>query len=365
MAGRENRQLGEDQRSLGNMGYLERGGLPHGVPMDDIPCGTGYSLWKPPGNYFPRGEAPPPYEEAVAAARAEQALLSMNPHTLLTMNFSDNYMPNINNHTSIAVVANTPNELNMNTQSLPNDSHINASLMSSSSSRPLSSPGTYGNYRPVSQGSITSAGLDTSTSTTSFTMGTNTYENLPLPIGTMNFNDAQHSGGINGSATAQQQSLPISHSTIPKSYRQHVTSPRQSAFTISATLSNSDVSSSHRTIPRTLPTQHVTASRAKDTSTDCLAKDYLRLSPGSIVSQSLSHSTPLPASTPTTFKDMRDADTFYTDAPVASASGLTQSEAYAVDATDVPEKTREFKVQDIFNQSCIWKEAHKREAFLF
>lgn len=30
-----------------------------------------YPLWKPPGNYFPRGEAPPPYEEAVAATRAE------------------------------------------------------------------------------------------------------------------------------------------------------------------------------------------------------------------------------------------------------------------------------------------------------
>ena len=30
-----------------------------------------YNLWKPPGEYYPRGEAPPPYEEAVALAQAE------------------------------------------------------------------------------------------------------------------------------------------------------------------------------------------------------------------------------------------------------------------------------------------------------
>lgn len=30
-----------------------------------------YQLWKPPSGYFPRGEAPPPYEEAVALAQAE------------------------------------------------------------------------------------------------------------------------------------------------------------------------------------------------------------------------------------------------------------------------------------------------------
>lgn len=33
-----------------------------------------YSLWKPPGNYFPRDEAPPPYEEAVRTAQAEQSV---------------------------------------------------------------------------------------------------------------------------------------------------------------------------------------------------------------------------------------------------------------------------------------------------
>lgn len=39
-----------------------------------------YSLWKPPGNYFPRDEAPPPYEEAVRTAQVEQnALNSLRP----------------------------------------------------------------------------------------------------------------------------------------------------------------------------------------------------------------------------------------------------------------------------------------------
>lgn len=47
----------------GSLGYL-------GGDCDDAPVHFP-SLWKPPGNYFPRGEAPPPYDEAVAQARAE------------------------------------------------------------------------------------------------------------------------------------------------------------------------------------------------------------------------------------------------------------------------------------------------------
>ncbi|XP_029670915.1 putative GPI-anchored protein pfl2 [Formica exsecta] len=351
VAGRENRQLGEDQRSLSNMGYLDRG-LPHGVPMDDISCGTGYSLWKPPGsNYFPRGEAPPPYEEAIAAARAEQ-LLSMNPHTLLSMNFSDNYMPNINNHTSMSVVANAQNELTVNTQGSSNDNHISTPLMSSSS-RSLSSPSAYasGNYRSVSQNinATSTVGLNTSTSTTNFTMGTNMYENLPISsISTTSFNHSQHSEM--NSVSTQQPLLPISHSTIPKNYRQHTTIfPRQSdagAFTISATLSNSDMSS-HRTISRTL-TSRITG-RAKDVLTDYSAKDYLPLSPSSVAEphESSSHSVQLSAvaTCPNNYKNAtKDVDTFYTDdTPIASASSLVaQSETYKVNTADVSEKTREY-----------------------
>ncbi|XP_070155122.1 serine-rich adhesin for platelets isoform X2 [Polyergus mexicanus] len=348
-AGRENRQLGEDQRSLSNMGYLDRG-LPHGVPMDDISCGTGYSLWKPPGsNYFPRGEAPPPYEEAIAAARAEQ-LLSMNPHTLLSMNFSDNYMPNINNHTSMSVVANAQNELIVNTQGSSNDNHVSTPLMSSSS-RPLSSPSAYasGNYRSVSQNinATSTVGLNTSTSTTNFTMGTNMYENLPISsISTTSFNDSQHSEM--NSVSTQQNLLSISHSTIPKNYRQHTTIfPRQSdagAFTISASLSNSDMSS-HGTISRM---SRIT-SRAKDVLTDCSAKDYLRLSPSSVAAshENSSHSVQLSAvaACPNNYKNAtKNVNTFYVDdTPIASASSLVaQSETYKINTADVSEKTREY-----------------------
>jgi len=349
VASRENRQLGEDQRSLGNMGYLERG-LPHGVPLDDIPCGTGYSLWKPPGsNYFPRGEAPPPYEEAIAAARAEQALLSMNPHTLLSMNFSDNYMPNDNNHSSMAVVADTQSDLTANTQVSSNDSNIHMSLISSSN-RPLSSPNVYaGAYRPISQSSASSTvGLNTSTSTTSFTMGTNTYENLPVSsVAMTNFNDSQNSA----MTTTSTQPLLISHSTIPKSYRQHTTMfPRQngdsggsgSAFTISATLSNSDVPP-HRTIPRTLT---CVANRAKDILTDCSTRDYLRLSPSSITTpQSLSRPIQLSATAVAgNYKSSKDSDAFHTDIPMASASGLAQSETYTADTTNISERIHEYTV---------------------
>ncbi|XP_039314764.1 uncharacterized protein LOC105200708 isoform X2 [Solenopsis invicta] len=353
--GRENGQLGEDQRSLGNMGYLERGGLPHGVPMDDIPCGTGYSLWKPPGsNYFPRGEAPPPYEEAIAAARAEQALLSINPHTLLSMNFSDNYMPSTNTHASMAIVADAQNDLTANTQT-SNDSNIHTPLMSSMS-RPLSSPGAYasGSYRPISQSSASSTvGLNMST-TTSFTIGTNTYENLPISsIAMTSFNDSTQP--LHSATSANTQPLlSISHSTIPKSYRQHTTMfPRQNnggsgsgsgsnsgdggAFTISATLSNSDVSS-HRTIPRTL----TCANRAKDILNDCSTRDYLRLSPNNIAApQSLTHSMQLSAAAvaiPDSYKSTEDLDTFRTD-PVASASNVAQSEMCTADTMNISKRS--------------------------
>ncbi|XP_073838875.1 uncharacterized protein isoform X2 [Musca autumnalis] len=73
---RENRQTAEDQRSIvgsigyiaGNMGYME-GNL---SSMDYTYGGAAhYPLWKPPSGYFPRGEAPPPYDEAVAISQAE------------------------------------------------------------------------------------------------------------------------------------------------------------------------------------------------------------------------------------------------------------------------------------------------------
>lgn len=50
----------------GNMGYMEGGGMDYSYGN-----ASHYPLWKPPNGYFPRGEAPPPYEEAVAISQAE------------------------------------------------------------------------------------------------------------------------------------------------------------------------------------------------------------------------------------------------------------------------------------------------------
>lgn len=78
---RQNQQISDDQRSLSSIGYIA-GSLGY-LPESYLSSGNNelefhyedasahYSLWKPPGNYFPRGEAPPPYEEAVRSAQLE------------------------------------------------------------------------------------------------------------------------------------------------------------------------------------------------------------------------------------------------------------------------------------------------------
>ncbi|XP_063627190.1 uncharacterized protein LOC134798733 [Cydia splendana] len=51
----------DDQRSLTSIGYISGSmGYMGGT------CETALAGWKPPGNYMPRGEAPPPYDEAIA-----------------------------------------------------------------------------------------------------------------------------------------------------------------------------------------------------------------------------------------------------------------------------------------------------------
>jgi hypothetical protein len=71
--GRQNRELSEEERSLGSIGFIA-GSLGYlGEAQFEEPSAH-YPLWKPAGSFYSRGEAPPPYEEAVAAARAEAAL---------------------------------------------------------------------------------------------------------------------------------------------------------------------------------------------------------------------------------------------------------------------------------------------------
>ncbi|XP_026326065.1 uncharacterized protein LOC113234792 isoform X2 [Hyposmocoma kahamanoa] len=56
----------DDQRSLTSIGYISGSmGYMGGT------CETALAGWKPPGNYLPRGEAPPPYDEVVAQCRNE------------------------------------------------------------------------------------------------------------------------------------------------------------------------------------------------------------------------------------------------------------------------------------------------------
>lgn len=53
----------------GTLNYMGSGNLNMEYPYDNNP--NHYNLWKPTSGYYPRGEAPPPYEEAVALAQAE------------------------------------------------------------------------------------------------------------------------------------------------------------------------------------------------------------------------------------------------------------------------------------------------------
>ncbi|KPJ19363.1 Integral membrane protein DGCR2/IDD [Papilio machaon] len=56
----------DDQRSLTSIGYISGSmGYMGGT------CETALAAWKPPSNYLPRGEAPPPYDEAVAQCRVD------------------------------------------------------------------------------------------------------------------------------------------------------------------------------------------------------------------------------------------------------------------------------------------------------
>nr|XP_049702633.1 uncharacterized protein LOC110370352 isoform X2 [Helicoverpa armigera] len=61
----------DDQRSLTSIGYISGSmGYMGGT------CETALAAWKPPSNYLPRGEAPPPYDEAIAQCRPETMRVS-------------------------------------------------------------------------------------------------------------------------------------------------------------------------------------------------------------------------------------------------------------------------------------------------
>ncbi|RVE51511.1 hypothetical protein evm_003912 [Chilo suppressalis] len=61
----------DDQRSLTSIGYISGSmGYMGGT------CETALAAWKPHGNYLPRGEAPPPYDEVIAQCRPDTIRIS-------------------------------------------------------------------------------------------------------------------------------------------------------------------------------------------------------------------------------------------------------------------------------------------------
>ncbi|XP_037041250.1 hybrid signal transduction histidine kinase L-like [Bradysia coprophila] len=118
---RVNRQVNDEQRTMGSIGYIGGninymggGSMNMEYPFENHP--GHYHLWKPPSGYFPRGEAPPPYEEAVALAQAEslnsQCTVSVatTTHRSLPMNLcsTDNSCDGSN------ITTNTTNLININ-----------------------------------------------------------------------------------------------------------------------------------------------------------------------------------------------------------------------------------------------------------
>lgn len=64
---RDNHRPTDDQRSMGSIGYMGgnisyMGGGSMGMDYPYDSNNGHFPLWKPPSEYFPRGEAPPPYE---------------------------------------------------------------------------------------------------------------------------------------------------------------------------------------------------------------------------------------------------------------------------------------------------------------
>ncbi|XP_052863908.1 uncharacterized protein LOC128270539 [Anopheles cruzii] len=55
----------------GNIGYLGGGTMNMDYSYVDHAVSPHYQLWKPPGTYYSRGEAPPPYEEAISISHTE------------------------------------------------------------------------------------------------------------------------------------------------------------------------------------------------------------------------------------------------------------------------------------------------------
>ncbi|GAB0098511.1 hypothetical protein DMENIID0001_142530 [Sergentomyia squamirostris] len=95
----------------GNMGYMGNPSMGLDYPYENNP--NHYQLWKPPSGYFPRGEAPPPYEEAVAMNTSSCTVsVATTTHRTLPINIC----PGESNSdlTPSNITTNTTNLININ-----------------------------------------------------------------------------------------------------------------------------------------------------------------------------------------------------------------------------------------------------------
>lgn len=108
----------------GTLNYMGSGNLNMEYPYDNNP--NHYNLWKPSNGYFPRGEAPPPYEEAVALAQAEAMNSQCTMRYGMSILFFSTYTKLDHNHTyfflfSMSNVAHRPMPTNICTMETPCD----------------------------------------------------------------------------------------------------------------------------------------------------------------------------------------------------------------------------------------------------
>ena len=127
----QNNQNQDDQRSIGSIGYIGGNiGDMGSMSIDGYPYehqNSHFQLWKP---FFPRGEAPPPYEEAVALAQAESlsaaqaasctVSVATSTHRTMPLNVcnsattDNNDLSSMSGSSSNPIQSNTTNLININ-----------------------------------------------------------------------------------------------------------------------------------------------------------------------------------------------------------------------------------------------------------
>ncbi|XP_014217439.1 uncharacterized protein LOC106645972 [Copidosoma floridanum] len=350
----QNSHIADDQRSLGSMGYLDRNSLQHGMPMDDLPCNGGYPLWKPPSNYFPRGEAPPPYEEAVAAARAEQALLSMNQNTLSPLNFSNAYLMEHTAHTNISLVTNSQNGLPASSPTLsPNNASSTSPLISAPTNRPLSSPAAHSCYQS-NQTEVAAPDFCSGACSTSFAAGTNIYENLPIPVNRSALSSSASNITVqNNSSPGNQRLQPSPQNSAGQSYRQTTLPRLGGAFTISATLSNAQAGV-HRTIPRNLATSG--SLRLRGEYSVQRSVDPFNSPLTSRKNNAAGNASPSPrAATSSTGVASNVPSTFSSGKGAVRTNAFFDMDSHSQEKTSTPAKTTDTKSKDASTSLCNYK----------